>query len=92
MEIKINNDETIDIIFYYNKCIDVILRLLEKDTDREKEILNISEKILGNELKENYSKEEVRDLIINITNDIKKIDEDIMSIENTDIIGMCYHL
>ena len=75
MEIKINNDETIDIIFYYNKCIDVILTLLEKDTDREKEILNISEKILGSQLKENYPKEEVRDLIINITNDIKKSDE-----------------
>ena len=75
MEININNDKTNDIIYYYNKCIDVILRLLERDTDREKEILNISEKILGNELKENYSKEEVRDLIINITNYVKKSDE-----------------
>ena len=75
MEININNNATNDIIYYYNKCIDVILRLLEKDTDREKEIINISEKILGNELKENYSKEEVRNLIINITNYIKKSDE-----------------
>ena len=44
MEININNDKTNDIIYYYNKCIDVILRLLERDTDREKEILNESTK------------------------------------------------